>query len=115
MNGKILKQLKALQPGCLLRVDWLDASEDTVPLTKHKKPEWLISEYGIFLGVEGSPKHILIGKFYSHRDKKWRATRIPTLLIVNTQILSQNLVDEKHLRRYIVETSKRAVEVNYGP
>ena len=97
-----------------MRVDWHDASEDTVPLTKHKTPEWLISEYGIFLGVEGSPKHILIGKFYSHRDKKWRAARIPTLLIAFIQVFSQKVADEKSLRRYIVEVSKREVDFVYG-
>ena len=114
MNRAVMRQLKALQPGCLIRVDWHDASEDTVPLTKHKRPEWLISEYGIFLGVEGSPKHILIGKFYSHGDKKWRATRIPTLLITSIHVLSQNLADEKSLRRYVVEVSKREVDFVYG-
>ena len=107
MNGKILKQIKAFEKGDFIRVDWYDASEGIGSIIEHKKPEYLVNEWGVFLGLEGNPKHILLGKNYIERDQCWHATRIPISLIQGASIIAKKVVKSLWLRRYTVAEYKR--------
>jgi hypothetical protein len=107
LNGRVLKQLKTFEKGDFIRVDWYDASDCSGPITEHKKPEYLVNEWGIFLGLEGNPKHILLGKNYIEREQCWHATRIPVSLIQDVSIVAKKAVKSVWLRRYEVADYKR--------
>lgn len=58
MNRTVLRQLKALCPGCLLRVDWYDAS---IGKSRRSAIDMPALSYGIFLGLLGEMnKHIVL-------------------------------------------------------
>jgi len=103
----VVKQIKALRLGDLIQVDWYDASDCSGPMSDHKKPEYLVNEWGVYLGVEGSPKHILLGKNYIERDRCWHATRIPLSLIQVVSIVAKKVVKPVWLRRYSVMRYRR--------
>jgi hypothetical protein len=107
MNGKVLKQIKGFEKGDFIRVDWYDASECIGQISDHKKPEYLVNEWGIFLGLEGNPKHILLGKNHIERDQRWQAARIPVSLIQGVSIVAKKVVKSIWLRRYTVAEYKR--------
>jgi len=107
VNGKILRQIRAFEKGDFIQVDWFDASDAQGPISDHKKPEYLVNEWGVYLGVEGSPKHILLGKNYIERDQCWHATRIPLSLIRAVSIVAKKVVKPVWLRRYSVAEYKR--------
>ena len=64
----------------------------------------LVSDLGVFLSVEGSPKHVVLGKFYVHWDRAWHATRIPESLVVGGKILVKKSVPDAWLRRYTIKS-----------
>jgi len=102
MKRSMLKQLKSFERGDYIRVTWFDASEANGPLRNHKKPECIVDEWGIFLGVEGDPKHLLLGKHYVHIDKVWAATRIPLSLIEKIVVVAKQSAPSVFLRKYVV-------------
>lgn len=101
--------------GDVLCLRWYDASEEACTLLEHTAPEVVVAEYGVFLGVEGKPKHILIGKFYVPRDRKWHATRIPLSSIHSLEVIAKRGVKETWLRRYHITEYKRSnLEVRFN-
>ncbi len=114
MNRVILRQLRACQMGDLLCLRWYDASEESCTLGEHSAPEIVVAEYGVFLGIEGNPRHVLIGKFYVPKDRKWHATRIPLSSIHSFEVIAKKSVKDTWLRRYYVTEYKRNnLEVRY--
>jgi hypothetical protein len=106
LNGTRRLRVRDLKKGDCVRVDWFDASEHSGPLEEHEKPEILVSEFGIFLGVEGKPQHILVGKFYVKHDQSWQATRIPLSLVQKVEVIARSAVSLASLRRYIIKEYK---------
>jgi hypothetical protein len=86
----------------LIRVDWFDASDERCSLEGHKNPEVLVSEFGVYLGCEGQPRHILVGKHFVKRHRVWEATRIPVSLVDSIVLICKASAPELWLRRYTV-------------
>lgn len=62
MNKTVLRALKALQPGCLIRVEWYDASKGQ-SLGGPADIDVPVKSWGIFLGVLGQrSKHIVLAQ-----------------------------------------------------
>lgn len=58
VNRRLLKQIKGLCPGCLIRVEWYDAS---VGKSRRSSIDVPALSYGLFLGVLGEMnKHIVL-------------------------------------------------------
>jgi len=58
MNRAVLRQLKALCPGCLIRVEWYDAS---IGKSRRSSIDVPALSYGIYLGLLGEMnKHIVL-------------------------------------------------------
>jgi len=58
MKKAILKQLQTLEPGCLIRVEWYDAS---IGKSRRSNIDVPALSYGLFLGVLGEMnKHIVL-------------------------------------------------------
>ena len=98
------KQLfTGFQKGDYVKVSWFDASDAKATLAVHKKPECLVDEWGVFLGVEGWPKHLLLGKHFVRKDQVWEATRIPASLIQDVELIAKHAAPSVHLRKYTVQ------------
>jgi hypothetical protein len=104
MNRRVNKQIKGFEKGDYIRVSWFDASEARGSLSEHKKPEILVDEWGIFLGVEGSPEHLLLGKHYVRNDRVWEATRIPLTLVQSVILIAKHASPTVFLRRYTIQS-----------
>jgi hypothetical protein len=98
----VLKQIHGCTKGDHIKVCWFDASDETGTLLEHRKPEVLVNEWGIFLSVEGSPKHLVLGKSFVEKDRVWMATRIPLSLIKSIDVILKKAVSSTQLRRYSV-------------
>lgn len=107
-----MRMFKGFEKGDYVKVAWFDASDAKATLEAHKKPECLVDEWGIFLGVEGSPKHLLLGKHYVRRHNTWEATRIPASLIQNVELIAKHASPAVYLRKYqIQQVNRRVVRV----
>jgi len=63
MNKQVLKQLKALQSGGLIRVDWTDASIGKSLSGGLGNIDVPVTSFGIFIGILGEKnKHIILGQ-----------------------------------------------------
>lgn len=111
MNKKLSRQLKCFERGDYVKVSWFDASDARGPLSEHKKPECLVEEWGVFLGIEGSPEHLLLGKHYVRSDKFWEATRIPVSLIQSAEIVAKQAASKISLRCYNVRAKNMTGEM----
>jgi hypothetical protein len=109
MNKQVFGQIKGFERGDYVKVSWFDASDARASLDDHKKPECLVDEWGIFLGVEGSPKHLLMGKHYVRGDRVWEATRIPLTLIQSVELIAKRASPPVFLRKYTVQPPNRRV------
>lgn len=101
-NKKVSVAVKGFERGDYVKVCWFDASDAKGPLEKHKRPECLVEEWGVFLGVEGSPEHLLLGKHYIRDDRFWEATRIPCSLIKSVDLVARQAASKLSLRCYTV-------------
>lgn len=102
-NKRLMKQIRGFERGDYVRVCWFDASDARGTLDEHKRPECLVEEWGVFLGVEGSPEHLLLGKHYQRGDKFWEATRIPISLLQSAELIAKQAVSKVSLRCYNVK------------
>ncbi len=109
LDRTLKKQIKEFGKGDYVKVSWFDANDDVGRLEDHKKPQVLVWEWGVFLGCEGSPKHIVLGKSYIPDDRVWAATRIPLMLIQSAELVAKSNSRRIFLRRYIVRALKNAV------
>ena len=100
MNKKLFLQIKGFEKGDYVKVSWFDASDARGQLSEHKNPECLVDEWGVFLGMEGNPKHLLLGKHYVRGDHVWEATRIPFMLINNVELIAKRASSPVQLRKY---------------
>jgi hypothetical protein len=100
VNRRVAREIKGLEKGDYVKVCWYDASDARGPLAEHKRPECLVDEWGVYLGVEGNPEHLLLGKHYVRSDHVWEATRIPTSLIKELTLVAKHAVGAVFLRRY---------------
>ena len=114
MNKQVYSQIKSFERGDYVKVSWFDASDARAPLVDHKKPEILVDEWGVFLGVEGLPKHLLIGKHYVRGDRTWEATRIPLTLIQDVELVAKRASHAVSLRRYTIQPpNERVVRLKF--
>ena len=111
MNKRLIRQIRCFERGDYVKVSWFDASDARGPLSEHKKPECLVEEWGVFLGVEGSPGHLLLGKHYIKSDRFWEATRIPLSLIQVAELIAKQAAAKVSLRKYTVRAVNVKVEV----
>ena len=98
-----LREIKGCVKGDYVKVCWFDASDRTGTLLEHRKPEMLVAEWGIYLGVEGSPKHLVLGKSFVEKDRVWMATRIPLSLVKSVDVILKQAASSTQLRRYTVQ------------
>ena len=72
-----------LPKGSFILIRWTDASEIRTLLGEHiANPEVISKDWGIYLGVSGRTKHMLIlGKDIVEVYNEWGASRIPVELI----------------------------------
>jgi len=75
MNKEVLRQVKSLQLGDLVRVRWFDASKGEAHIDKDSRSpiqfDIPVTSWGVFLGVVGEKtKHILLIRdhFQMHED-----------------------------------------------
>lgn len=82
-------ELEELRKGDLILVRWLDASENRCSVDEHEgNPEMFCKDWGVFLGVSGRKKKILIvGKDVVEVLNDWGAARIPVELIDEVLLL----------------------------
>lgn len=109
MKRRVNEQIKGFEKGDYVKISWFDASDARGSLAEHKKPECLVDEWGIFLGVEGDPKHLLLGKHYVRSDHVWEATRIPLTLIQSVELIAKHITSMAFLRKYTVQPDRRNV------
>ncbi len=107
MTSVDLEVFKKFEKGDYVKVAWFDASDAKATLEVHKKPECLVDEWGIFLGVEGTPKHLVLGKHYVRKHMTWEATRIPASLIVGVELIAKRASPVVYLRKYKVQSSRQ--------
>ncbi len=106
MDRQVATQIRSLEKGDLVKVSWFDANDCRGNLAE-LKPETLVDEWGVYLGIRGSPKHILLGKYYVRLDHKWEATCIPVSLIQNAELVAKRT--QRNLRCYRVLPCRRNV------
>jgi len=111
MDRALRKQIKELQIGDYVRVAWWDANDARGPLEKHNQPECLVDEWGVFLGVEGKLKHILLGKHYVREDRAWEATRIPLMLLDSVELIAKRASRSMFPRRYRIASRRNVLVV----
>ena len=106
MDRKVILQLKTCEKGDYIRVAWFDANDQHGTLDEiSKKPEVLIEDWGLFLGIEGNPQYIILGKAYIPEDRKYDATCIHLKLVQNVALIAKHI--SKIPRRYRVRYSKK--------
>jgi len=101
---EILKQIKGLRPGTLLRVEWFDAS--TAKTAMGGPIDIPVKSWGIFLGVFGEKnKHIILGQNSFRMTEEGLHdidyTAIPITWTVNVFVVSPNEVDDQEAQRLI--------------
>jgi len=107
LNKQLIKEIKSLEKGDYVKVTWYDANDARGSLSELKRPEVLVDEWGVFLGIEGLPKHILLGKNYVHSEHVWEATCIPVTLIRNVELVIKHA--DRSPRRFRVEPCRQNV------
>jgi len=97
--------LEELQPGDLVAVHWLDASEGrAIPPLRHKIFDTPVISYGIFLGVRGiRTKHVVVVKEYIMDEVHYNS--IPLGMLEKVEKLGPYRVKAKWLKKLL-----RAVE-----
>jgi len=102
--------LDELQPGDLVAVHWLDASEGrAVPPLRHKLFDTPVVSYGIFLGVRGiRTKHVVVVKEYIMDEVHYNS--IPLGMLEKIEKLGPYRVKAKWLKKLLkaVEDAKRS-------
>jgi hypothetical protein len=111
MKKQLLKQIKEFEKGDYIKITWYDANDLKGPLVELKKPEILVDEWGVFLGIEGSPKHILLGKAYILKDRIWEASCIPLTLIHSVELVAKHVSRTFFLRKYRLDACRNVVRV----
>lgn len=117
MNKQILKQIKAVPVGSLLRVEWFDAS--TGKTAMGGPIDIPVKSWGIFLGVFGQKnKHIVLAQnnFRMTENGLYDIdyTAIPVawtvaIAIINPDAVSKDEAD-KLLQSFIAGTRKRSTK-----
>ena len=106
LDRRVILQLKGCEKGDYIRVAWFDANDQHGTLDEiRKKPEVLIDDWGLFLGVEGNPQYIILGKAYIPEERKYDATCIHLKLVQNVALIAKHVC--KIPRRYRVRYSKQ--------
>jgi hypothetical protein len=102
MDRFVFKQIMKFHRGDFVKVCWYDANDASGRFEELAKPEVLVQEWGVFLSVEGRPRHLILGKSYVKLDKIWNATRIPLSLIDSVELVAKHEQQHVFPRRYQV-------------
>ena len=103
-------KLEELEPGDLVAVHWLDASEGrAVPPLRHKLFDTPVISYGIFLGIRGiRTRHIIVVKEYVMDEIHYNS--IPLGMLEKIEKLGPYRVKAKWLKKLVkaVEAAARS-------
>ena len=103
MDEHLYNRIMHLDKGSYIKVGWFDANDTCGVIGQLKKPEVLVDEWGVFLGVEGNPKHVLLGKLYVPDSRTWEISCIPLSLVDSVDVIGKETSREIRLKRYRVE------------
>jgi len=96
VNRRVLKQLKALQPGSLIKIEWFDAS---IGKSRRSFIDVPALSYGLFLGLLGDMnKHIVLCQnSFRYTDGMYEVdyTAVPIDWSVKVTIIRENEVSEQ--------------------
>jgi len=101
---EVLKQIRRLRPGNLLRVEWFDAS--TAKTAMGGPIDIPVKSWGIFIGVFGEKnKHIILAQNNFRMTEEGLHdidyTAIPVTWTINVFVVSPNEVDDQEAQRLI--------------
>lgn len=105
MKTRVLKQIKNLQPGSLIRVDWYDASIGKSLSGGLRSIDVPVSSWGVFIGVLGEKnKHIILAQNsfrYSDGVYDIDYTAIPAAWTVNVELIVENHVSNAEAKQLL--------------
>jgi hypothetical protein len=104
MNKQVLKQLESLSPGCLVCVEWNDASVGK-SLGSGVAVDVPVQSWGIFIGVLGEKnKHIVIAQnSFKYASNLWDIdyTAIPLTWTANLIVLAKDHIPQETAKQLV--------------
>jgi hypothetical protein len=104
MNKQVLKELESLSPGCLVCVEWSDASIGK-SLGSGVAVDVPVQSWGIFIGVLGEKnKHIVIAQnSFKYASNLWDIdyTSIPLTWTANLIVLAKDHVPQETAKQLV--------------
>lgn len=103
MNKTVLKRIKNLRLGDLVRIEWFDASKGEARINKHAEPsvqfDIPVASWGVFLGIVGKKaKHVFLLRDHFEMNEELRVydidfNVIPTGMIHKIEVLKTGELD----------------------
>jgi hypothetical protein len=105
MNKQVLKQIKSLKPGSLIRVDWHDASIGKSLGGGYGGIDVPVFSIGIFIGLLGEKdKHIILGQnHFRYADGIFDIdyTAIPLVWGVNIKVIQVEYISKEEAQQLL--------------
>jgi hypothetical protein len=105
MNKQVLKQIKSLKPGSLIRVDWHDASIGKSLSGGYGGIDVPVFSIGIFIGLLGeNDKHIILGQnHFRYADGVFDIdyTAIPLVWGVNVKVIQVGYISPEEAQQLL--------------
>jgi hypothetical protein len=105
MNRQLLKQIKSLRPGSLIRVDWHDASIGKSLSGGYGGIDVPVFSIGIFIGLLGeNDKHIILGQnHFRYADGVFDIdyTAIPLVWGVNVKVIQVGYISPEEAQQLL--------------
>jgi hypothetical protein len=105
MNKQVLKQIKNLKPGSLIRVDWHDASIGKSLSGGYGGIDVPVFSIGIFIGLLGeNDKHIILGQnHFRYADGIFDIdyTAIPLVWGINIKIIQSECISREEAQQLL--------------
>lgn len=105
MNKQVLKLIKSLKPGSLIRVDWKDASIGKSLSGGYGAIDVPVFSIGIFIGLLGeTDKHIILGQnHFRYADGVFDIdyTAIPLVWGVNIQVIQAECISQQEAQQLL--------------
>ena len=105
MNKQVLKQIKSLKPGSLIRVDWHDASIGKSLSGGMGGIDVPVYSVGIFIGILGdTDKHIILGQnHFRYADGVFDIdyTAIPLVWGINIKVIAEGCISPSEAQQLL--------------
>ncbi|MBT0160210.1 hypothetical protein G4O51_09520 [Candidatus Bathyarchaeota archaeon A05DMB-2] len=105
MNKQVLKQMKELRTGALIKVEWTDASIGKSLSSGLSAIDVPVTSWGIFIGVLGEKsKHIILGQNnFRYADGLYDIdyTAIPLSWAVNIHVIQEQHVPQDEAKQLL--------------